>query len=155
MKKLFFIIMLSSYTLTSFAGETIPSSVIWGKYCGECVGECSTFRQIDESNLLIDKTNRFFKSGPFKYEFNGVPESKKEYEKYKWLLQESIPSILNKRQTIFGNPDGYDQCGYLIIYSLDTIKYKVLIDPDRIPEDLQALIDRLFHGKPRRSGRIK
>ena len=147
MKILFFIIMLSNYALTSFAGETIPSSVIWGTYCGECIGECSTFRQIDESKLLIDKTDKFFKSKPFNYKFKGIKESKKEYDKYKWLLQESMPSILNKKQTIYGNPDGYDQCGYLIIYNFDTTKYKVLIDPDRIPKDLQALIDRLFHEK--------
>jgi hypothetical protein len=105
-------------------------------------------RRIDSSGLKIDKSNnyllKYFESKPFNYEFNGTEEPKSEYENFKWLLELSVPTIVNKEFEVFGQPDAYDQCGYYISYSIDAKSYRVLIDPDKVPDELAAVTSKLF-----------
>ena len=149
MKKLASFCFLFSCVLSSYGETNLPSKVIWGKYCGECVGECSTMRQISKIQLSIDRTNNYLKSDPqkFKYEFNGVSEPSNEFEKYKWILSVPVPYILSKGTQVFGQPDAYDQCGYYLMYSVNSIEYKALIDTRKVPNELEPIIKRLFGGK--------
>ena len=134
-----------SFQASLNAGATrMPDSTVWGVYCGECVGICSTMRKIDSSSLRIDKSNKFFKSEPFNYEFKGTDQTNSEYGKYKWILEEPVPTIIDKNLTIFGQPDAYDQCGYYISYNVDGNNYRVLIDPDKVPKEMDSTINRLF-----------
>lgn len=148
-----FILTLSFFIASPcFGNERYPSQVIWGSYCGECIGECSTMRKITNGGLMIDQSNNFLKSNPssFTYEFNGAPESILEYEKYKWLLRTPISESLNKNQMIFGQPDAYDQCGYFFVFRVGSSDIKVLVDPNMVPSELAPLVEKLFHGGKRK-----
>lgn len=139
-----FFILLSFHASLYASVTRLPDSVVWGIYCGECVGNCSTMRKIDSSSLNIDKSNKFFNSKPSNYLFKGTNEPKSEYEKYKWILEEPVPTIIDKKFEIFGQPDAYDQCGYYISYSVDGCLYRVLIDPDKVPKEMEVTIEKLF-----------
>ena len=147
MKKLALITLLLSYTLPSLGEANLPSNVIWGRYCGECIGNCSTMREITNTTLKIDNSNNFLISDPYKfnYEFKGVSESSGEHEKYKWILKNPIPSILSERTMIFGQPDAYDQCGYYLMYSVNSSQFKAIIDTQKVPKELKPVIKKLFH----------
>lgn len=147
MKKLILFILLSGCALPSIGGDKFPSKVIWGRYCGECVDNCSTMREIVDSTLNIDRTFNFLMSNPnkFNYKFKGVPEPVDEYEKYKWILNEPVPEIINKAQMIFGDPDSYDQCGYYLMFSVNSQESRVLIDTEKVPKELEPIIKKLFH----------
>ena len=101
-------------------------------------------RKIDSFSLSIDKSDSFIRSNPFKYEFRGTSEPPAQYEKYKWILQEPVPTIIDKSQMIFGQPDAYDQCGYYIAYSISNNRHQALIDPEKVPKELETVIKRLF-----------
>lgn len=125
----------------------MPDKVIWGRYCGECIGNCSTMREITNTKLSIDKSDKFLKSDPhkFNYEFMGIPEPASEHKKYKWLLQKPIPNILSKGTMVFGQPDAYDQCGYYFMYSFGALEHKALIDTQNVPEEFEQIVKKLFH----------
>jgi len=140
-------LILITLSIPLLAEERYPDSVIWGSYCGECVGQCSTFMKIDKDSLQIDNTDRFFQLDPYdpiNYSFKGSLAEKSELSKYQWLLSSSIPSILKMKPTIFGEPDAYDQCGYFLSYNIGNENYRALIDPNKVPIDLEKTIDMLF-----------
>lgn len=127
------------------AGELIaPDKVVWGRYCGECVGNCSTMREIDHTGLRIDQSDQFLRAGPFQYEFNGTPEPAAEFDKYIWLLREPMPLRLNVDRIIFGQPDAYDQCGFYVEFSTGGSSYRILVDPDKVPPELADFVGKLF-----------
>jgi len=148
MKKLALIILLFSYAVPGFGEANFPDKVIWGMYCGECIGNCSTMREITNNKLSIDKSNNYLISDPYKfnYKFKGVPEPSAEFEKYKWILNKSVPGILSKSTMIFGQPDAYDQCGYYLMFSVNSSQYEAIIDAHKVPKELEPLIKKLFHG---------
>lgn len=128
----------------------MPATVVWGRYCGECVENCSTMREITNAKLSIDKSDNFLKSDPhtFNYEFKGAPEPQREFEKHKWLLNQPTPSILNKTPMVFGEPDAYDQCGYYLMYSVNSLQYRAIIDTHKVPKELEPIIKKLFQETP-------
>jgi hypothetical protein len=105
-------------------------------------------RRIDSSSLEIDKSDEFlssyFESIPFDYVFEGNEEPTSEYNKFKWILEDSVPTIINKKFETFGQPDAYDQCGYYISYSIGEKKYQALVDPDNVPSELVPITSKLF-----------
>ncbi len=107
--------------------------------------DCSIMREISGTGLNIDKTNNFFDNEPFEYVFKGVPEPDEEYQKYKWILNEPVPDIITGNRMVFGEPDAYDQCGYYLMYSINSVQYKVLVDTEKLPEELELVVTRLFH----------
>lgn len=104
-------------------------------------------REITDTKLSIDNSDNFLKSDPhkFKYEFKGVPASSDEYIKYKWILSNPVPEILNKRTMVFGQPDAYDQCGYYLMYSVNSSQFKAIIDTQKVPKELEPVIKKLFN----------
>lgn len=142
------IALITSLAVISIANANellYPDQVTWGKYCGECMANCSTMRRIDHSSLSIDTSDQFFKSSPFKYNFSGNPAPHNEFEKFQWLLSKPIPPIISNAQSVFGQPDAYDQCGYYVAYRANQKEFRILIDPHRVPEDLDELVKELFH----------
>jgi hypothetical protein len=130
-----------------FSEEQYPDSVIWGKYCGECVGECSKFYKLTEGELLIDLSGNIFNIQPYEpinYIFSGVKASEAEYKKYSWLLNSKIPSAIPQGKTIIGEPDSHDQCGYFLSYNLEGTTFKALIDPEKVPDEMQNLIRKMM-----------
>jgi hypothetical protein len=140
------LIVILFFSSIASANEAIfPDQVVWGEFCGECAIDCITMRKINHSGLEIDVSSRFFKSDPFEYEFRGERALDKDYKKYEWVLDKPIPSIINKNRIVYGQPDAYDQCGYFIDYQANAKNYKVLIDPDRVPDGLKDLVRQLFN----------
>lgn len=146
MKKIYIAIILLFFAQFGLCDGLLPSTVVWGKYCGECKSNCSTMREISRNQLKLDDSDKFIESNPltFSYVFDGSLEKSSEYEKFKWLLTEPVPAILNNREKVFGQPDAYDQCGYYFMYIVNGSTYKSLIDSANVPAELQPVIHRLF-----------
>jgi hypothetical protein len=138
------LILMPSYV---FSEEQYPDSVVWGKYCGECIGECSKFYKLSEGELLIDLSGNIFNIQPYEpinYIFSGVKASEAEYKKHRWLLNSKIPSAIPQGETIIGEPDSHDQCGYFLSYSLKGARFKALIDPEKVPDEIQSMIKQIM-----------
>ena len=47
----------------SFVDKAAPNVeyIVYGIYCGECYGHCATMFKIDDTHLLIDTTDTYFK----------------------------------------------------------------------------------------------
>lgn len=103
-------------------------------------------REIVPGRLSIDRSSRFLHSTPIPsaYVFDGQLESSSEYEKYQWLLEQPVPSIMKIGETVFGEPDAYDQCGYYLKYRIGDVEYGALIDTTKVPGELAPIIRKLF-----------
>ncbi len=145
MQRLIFFLLMGLHNPLFANEELIPDNFTWGIYCGECSENCSTLWKIDKTSLKIDESNNFFEADPFRYQFNGKPETKEKHSDYNWVLDNPIPPILDQKKIVFGQPDAYDQCGYYIAYEVDERKYQALIDPNEVPKELKTMIGRLFN----------
>ncbi|MFM7856404.1 MAG: hypothetical protein ACKO96_31910 [Flammeovirgaceae bacterium] len=107
--------------------------IIFGRFCGECSGECATMYKLDILNnkLLTDHTDSYwnYKWGtPMKFETHIDDETKKILSKQ---ILDSIPnSILttHKPAERFGCPDCTDGCGIFFETKSDTTIKKFYLD---------------------------
>ncbi len=119
-------------TLTNPTGKK-PDYIIFGRFCGECGGECATMYKLDIINnkLFADHTDSFweYKWGtPMKFETHIDNETKILLAKQ---ILDSIPkSILatSRPAERFGCPDCTDGCGIFLETKSDTTIKKFYID---------------------------
>jgi hypothetical protein len=124
--------------------------IIFGRYCGECGGECATMYKLDIVNnqLLADHTDSYwdYKLGtPMKFETHIDIENKMLIAKQ---ILDSIPqSILtmSKPAERFGCPDCTDGCGIFLETRSDTTIKKFYIDyqTGQLTGDIKPYAERL------------
>jgi hypothetical protein len=110
-----------------------PDFIVFGIFCGECVGECSTMYKLDflKNKLLVDHSDSYFKSfneTPTKFESEIQDASKLSIAKN---IAGNIPDIIlssNKISEKFGCPDCSDGCGIYLELQKDTAVRKFYID---------------------------
>ncbi len=122
--------------------------IVFGRYCGECGGECATMYKLDihNNNLFVDHTDSYwdYKRGtPMKF---GTAINNKSKMLLARQFLESIPkSILDSKKTAqrFGSPDGEDGCGIFLEIKSDTIIKKFYIDnqTERLTGDIKIFAE--------------
>lgn len=138
------VILLIIVTIFSSSSSQVSNSsrnvdyIIYGIYCGECVGHCATMFKLDNKQLLVDTTDSFFKNNQqVKFSKDTLPS---HYFTEARILKERIPNfLLQTKETKFGIPDEYDQCGIYLQISIDAHIRTFHIDTDlkSIPEEIR------------------
>ena len=111
-----------------------PKRIAFGFYAGECVGNCGTIYEVTTKTLRVDTTS-FWKSQNdlANLQIKGqryIEENEGNFNSKKF----SIPLImLFDPRTIFGYPDGHDQGGYYLDFTLFGIKRHYKIDKESQP----------------------
>ena len=118
-----------------------PKRVAFGFYAGECIGNCGTIYEVTTKVLRVDTTS-FWKTQ------NDIGKLQIKGQRY---LEEadtrnfnakklSIPLImLLDPRTTFGSPDGHDQGGYYLDFTLFGIKRHYLIEKGTEPFYFKSL----------------
>ena len=118
-----------------------PKRIAFGFYAGECVGNCGTIYEVNTKVLRVD-TSSFWQTQ------NDLGKLQIKSQKY---LKEDDKSDFNARKfpiplmmlldprTIFGSPDGYDQGGYYLDFTLFGIKRYYQIDKKSEPFYFKSL----------------
>ena len=112
-----------------------PKRIAFGFYAGECIGNCGTIYEVTTKVLLVDTTS-------FWQTQNDL--DKLQIKKQRYLEEDdegnfnakkfSIPLImLLDPRTIFGSPDGHDQGGYYLDFTLFGLKRHYKIDKESEP----------------------
>ncbi|MFZ4400264.1 MAG: hypothetical protein ACOYO1_09535 [Bacteroidales bacterium] len=137
------IILSLSFFSCNVKGQNIDY-LIYGVFCGECVGHCATMYKLDNLSIKRDTADNFFKN---KYKldngfFIGSTLNKKEFYKAKKLMKNIPFSLLNSKNKTFGNPDERDQCGiYIQIKIGNSIKiFTIDTDLSKIPSELHEFV---------------
>ncbi|MGC4104065.1 hypothetical protein [Ferruginibacter sp.] len=134
---------------------TIPAnkkltSIVFGRFCGMCVGECATMYKLDIVNnkLLVDHTDSYWeyrRGTPMK--FDAVINDEKKLLIAKQFL-DSIPEQLlhtDKAAERFGCPDCTDGCGIFVETKCDTTTKMFLIDyqTSQLSGEIKLFAERL------------
>lgn len=150
--------------VTCFSQKPKVDYLIFGVYCGECIGHCATMYKVEEEKIIVDTSNAYFwhnywHNYPGRNDtalFTGCEGTNGLYLLAKPVM-DSIPVSLldsNLHSCTFGAPDSRDQCGiYLeISYNGKVKKFYIDTDTSDLPPWLlgyQALIkktERQFYG---------
>lgn len=140
------LILISLMAFAPLAKAEPASSVVWGRYCGECAVNCAEFYRLDNETMSADSPANFFEkygANLFSYEFAGTQVQQEMRREFAWLLDAQWPTLEPDNQ-IFGQPDAYDQCGLLLFYTVEGHTYKALIDPNDVPESFGNIVERLY-----------
>ena len=123
----------SNYTTTTTSTDKNFDYIIYGRFCGECGGECATMYKFD---ILNNKLSADHTDGFWEYE-RGKPITftTEIHDEKKLLLArqilDSIPVIIlstKKSKEKYGCPDCSDGCGIFLETKRDTIIKKFYID---------------------------
>lgn len=127
--------------MTVFGEST--ENIVFGIYCGECDENCSYFvKQADEeyfedtSAAYFSNRASFIKQIHFK-EISGEVFSNP-------IDIDEVASVLSKYESIIGEPDASDQCGYFIEIQQQGKSQRYLIDPNYDSIEIQKLLDQVF-----------
>ena len=134
----------------SFVDKT-PSNIeyiVYGVYCGECTAHCATMFKIDNSHLLIDTTDSYFRNRlqPGNVIFKGDTLNKEQFNKAKILITTIPKLLLSSGDRKFGIPDEYDQCGIFIQFKVDNELKTFHIDTNlkEVPEEIRGYAQTLM-----------
>ena len=122
-----------------------PKRIAFGFYAGECVGNCGTIYEVNTKVLRVD-TSSFWQTQ------NDV--GKLQIKNHRYLEADEhadfnarkfpIPLImLLDPRTIFGSPDGNDQGGYYLDFTLFGIKRHYQIDKKNEPFYFKSLTTKI------------
>ena len=125
------------------------SAVIFGKYCGHCLGNCTDMfrydRRADSNTLLADTTDSYLRKGTFQFDWF-LTQGQHPIAN---ALVESIPAQLNSVSdtlTRYGCPDCADQCGFYletIDASQRSRKFQFDTDTAQVPQELRSFVVQL------------
>jgi hypothetical protein len=110
-----------------------PSYIIFGVFCGECVGHCATmyrYNMIGNSNtLFVDSTDSYFKNYGNVVCKTQISDIKK-FQIVNKLVQQIPKSFFqtDKVEQTFGCPDCTDGCGIYFELGQDTTVKRFFID---------------------------
>ena len=124
-------------TISVFIGLSIirikPQQIAYGRFAGECVGNCSPIYKITKEALCVDSTSfsqARYDLGKLQIKGQTISEDKRDLN----VKKISIPLImLLDPRTRFGCPDCHDQGGYYLGYTLFGIRRYFEIDKDSEP----------------------
>jgi hypothetical protein len=122
------------------------AAVIFGKYCGHCLGNCTDMFRMNITDittvLAADTTDNYLRKGKFQFDWYLT----ENYNKLANALVENIPAQLHAvSDTLkrYGCPDCADQCGYY----LETIdashrsrKFQFDTDTAQVPRELRSFV---------------
>jgi hypothetical protein len=133
------LIALLSFLVIQFSGCTNDEEIVFGVYCGECIGNCATMIRVDATGAYIDSTSYFDQvlNGQV-YEFRGTKLPGSVYEKIKHMPS-AVPKDLWMEDKRIGEPDARDQCGYYI----EAGGNHWHIDPDKHPGYLDEFLKEI------------
>ena len=112
-----------------------PNRIAYGYFAGECVGNCGTIYEVTRKVLRVDTTSfRQTQDDLDNLKIKGQRLLEVEGNENFNAMKLSIPLImLLDPRTIFGSPDGHDQGGYYLDFTLFGIKRQYQIDKGREP----------------------
>lgn len=146
MKQLLISILLIGVVLCSCGKEENPEDFyfIFGKYAGECVGNCADFYYLENDNLFADDIEYFFHDIN-QLQWQATPLSTSQYDTASELLDDIPNQLFSIPDSTFGMPDAYDQGGYFVAYSEggDTFEWNIDTNPDALPDYLKNFIVRI------------
>ena len=127
--------------------------IIFGTYCGECVGQCATMYRIDNTSIKVDTTNNFFSeiygfSKNEAYAFTGhTYHTDKDPKAFFDQVKSAMPDdFIDKDGATYGSPDAYDQCGVYIELKNNGKVRKFYIDTneEETPNDIEIFVNMLY-----------
>jgi len=132
------------FCMLSCHKRTLESDyLVFGKYCGECVGECIVIYKLQDGNLykMIRPDYMYSKEGDYKYK----QLTDENYQLVKDLYDEFPSELWKMNEGNIGIPDAYDQCGYVISLSKDGVTKVWYIDTNEkaIPAFLHDYMDKI------------
>jgi hypothetical protein len=136
LKRLLKILTLFILVLVGLAIIRIqPKRIAFGFYAGECVENCGTIYEVTTKVLRVDTTSFWQTQKDLgKLQIKGQRYLEEDDEGNFNAKKFSIPLImLLEPRTIFGYPDGHDQGGYYLDFTLFGIKRHYKIDKEREP----------------------
>lgn len=121
----------------------LKKDIVYGIYCGECDDNCSYFVKQsnekyfeDSSDVYFSNIDKFYKQTNFKVISDEVFT--------KPINVPDVESVLRKYDSVIGQPDAYDQCGYFIEIRKQGESQRYLIDPDYNSPEIQKILDQVF-----------
>jgi hypothetical protein len=142
LKRLIKILTLSILVLIGLISVRIkPKRIAFGFYAGECVGNCGTIYEVNTKVLRVD-TSSFWQTqndlGKLQIKSQRYLEEDDEGNFNANKIPIPLIMLLDPR-TIFGSPDGYDQGGYYLDFTLFGIKRHYEIDKKSEPFYFKSL----------------
>jgi hypothetical protein len=122
--------------------EQGQNSFIFGRYFGECIGDCGTFYKLTDQSLLPDN-EAYFNSQ--KINFSNQPLSETKENLVRNLFKEFPKSLYDIKEHIIGCPDCADQGGYYLEVMENGVKHYWNIDrwAPEIDEELKSYLDKI------------
>lgn len=122
---------IDTTTISSRIINARIDNIIFGRYCGECGGECATMYKYDylRNKLLVDHSDSYFKNRDNITFANNILNKNKIDLVVKII--DSIPAILYSNSNLrdrYGCPDCADGCGIYFEFKLGKIIRKYDID---------------------------
>lgn len=116
--------------------------LIFGKYCGFCGGICSWFYKMEGEKIYPDLPNSYFQGG---LKFSDTSLKEDVYNKTKVLLADLPGYLYDHKDTTFGYPDSYDQCGYYVEIMKDGVKSYWIIDTEinSLPDEIKPFVKEM------------
>jgi len=123
-----------------------PNRIAYGHYAGECVGNCGTIYEVTSKIIRVGTTSFWQTQNDLsKLEIKGQRYLEEDDEGNFNAKKFSIPLImLLDPRTIFGSPDGYDQGGYYLGFTLFGIKRHYQIDEKSEPFYFTSLTEDII-----------
>jgi hypothetical protein len=120
--------------------------LVFGVYCGECYGHCATMYKVDDTKLLIDSTDSFFKMKEDSVIFPIGGTSGPRFITAHDLMSKIPPQLMLTDTIEFGEPDALDQCGIYVEFQINGKKKQKYIDTDtsRIPSYVTAFSKDIY-----------
>ena len=84
---------------------------IFGRYFGECIGDCCTFYKLTDHTLLPDVED-YFNNKKINFSHHPLPEIKENLARD--LFKDFPTSLFNIKEPVIGCPDCADQGGYYL-----------------------------------------
>jgi len=119
---------LSLFFLLSFTISITPSIQSYGFYTCECMDSCAVVYEVSPQGLSKSYPNTYCNS---QRNPSNLPTQWKRNENSNAKLLVTIPLwMLFEPRNIFGNPDAYDQGGYIFSFEYMGIRRNFLFDPN-------------------------
>ncbi len=117
---------MSLFFLLSLTITITPSTQSYGFYACECMDSCAVVYEISPQGLSKSYPNTYCGS-----QSNLLPTKWKRNENSNTDLLVTIPLwMLFEPRGVFGNPDAYDQGGYIFSFEYMGIRRNFLFDPN-------------------------
>ncbi|MEO8147381.1 MAG: hypothetical protein ABI723_07080 [Bacteroidia bacterium] len=121
------------------------TTLIFGRFCGECITNCATMYRLNDGCLQVDATHNYITSTGIN--FKGTNMTAAQFNSVKGLNNKIPQQLLSSTMSVFGSPDSHDQCGYYLETKINGVKQIWLVDTDTMfqPDYLKPFIIEVNH----------